>query len=149
MWDVQAFLGLANCYHCFVRRIADITRPLIDLTHKDVELAWTAECAASFEMLKIALTTAPVLQVFDDAKPSELWVDASQFAVGATLVQPGDDGKMLPVEYLSHRLSAAERNYDATDHEFVAILTGLRCWYPYLVGTKFIVRSDHASLKWL
>ena len=56
---------------------------------------------------------------------------------------------MLPVEYLSHRLSAAERNYDATDHEFVAILAGLRRWRHYLVGTKFIVRSDHASLKWL
>ena len=33
-----------------------------------------------------------VLQVFDDTKPSEVWVDASQFAVGATLVQPGKFG---------------------------------------------------------
>ena len=96
-----------------------------------------------------ALTTTPVLQVFDDTKPSELWVDVSQFAVGATLVQPGDDGKMLPVEYLLHRLSAAEHNYDATDHEFVAILVGLQCWRHYLVGTKCIVHSNHASLKWL
>ena len=56
---------------------------------------------------------------------------------------------MLPVEYLLHQLSAAERNYDATNCEFVAILAGLRRWHHYLVGTKFIVRSDHASLKWL
>ena len=69
--------------------------------------------------------------------------------MGTTLVQPGDDGKMLPVEYLSHPLTAAECNYDATNHEFVVILAGLRCWSHYLVGTKFIVRSDHASLKWL
>ena len=90
-----------------------------------------------------------MLQVFDNAKPNELWVEASQFAVGATLVQPGDDGKILPVEYLSHRLSAAERNYDATDYEFVAILAGLRRWRHYLVSTKLIVRSNHTSLKWL
>ena len=69
--------------------------------------------------------------------------------MGATLVQPVDDGKMLPVEYLSHRLSAAERNYDATDRDLVAILAGLWRWHHYLVGTKFIVRSNHASLKWL
>ena len=69
--------------------------------------------------------------------------------MGATLIQPGDNGKMLPVEYLSHRLSAAERNYDATDHEFVVILAGLQCWCHYLVGTKFIVHIDHAGLKWL
>ena len=79
-------MGLANFYHQFVCHFADIVRPLTDLTRKDTEFAWYAECAASFEKLKVALTTTPVLQVFDDAKPSELWVDASQFAVGATLV---------------------------------------------------------------
>ena len=84
--DVQAFLGLANFYHRFVRRFADIVHPLTDLTRKDTEFAWSAECAALLEKLKTALTTAPMLQVFDDAKPSELWVDASQFAVGTTLV---------------------------------------------------------------
>ena len=77
MRDFQAFLGLANSYHHFVGRFADIAHPLTDLTHKDIEFVWTAECAASFETLKTALTTAPVLQVFDNAKPSELWVDAS------------------------------------------------------------------------
>ena len=84
--DIQVFLGLANFYCRFVRHFADIARHFTDLTCKDTEFTWSAECAASFETLKIALTTAPVLQVFDDAKPSELWVGASQFAVGATLV---------------------------------------------------------------
>ena len=54
-----------------------MARPLTDLTCKDIEFAWSTECAVLFETLKTALTTAPVLQVFDDAKPSELWVDAS------------------------------------------------------------------------
>ena len=75
--DVQAFLGLANFYRHFVHGFADIARPLTDLTRKDIEFMWTAECAASFETLNMALTTTPVLQVFDDAKPSELWVDVS------------------------------------------------------------------------
>ena len=101
MRDVQAFLSLANFYHQFVRRFADISRALTHLTRKDIEFAWSAECAASFEKLKTALATAPVLQVFDNAKPSELWVVASQFAVGTNLVQPGDDGKMLPVEFVA------------------------------------------------
>lgn len=52
-----------------------------------------------------------------------MWVDASDFAVGATLVQPAGEGDTwLPVEFMSHRLSAAECNYSATDREFVAIL---------------------------
>lgn len=96
------------------------------------------------------MTSAPVLQVFDDSKERAVWVDASDFAVGATLVQPAGDGKgWLPVEYLSHRLSAAECNYSATDREFVAILSALRRWRHYLLGHKFVVHSDHASLRYL
>ena len=70
-------IGLGNFYHRFVRHFADIMHPLTDLTCKDTEFAWSAECATSFETLKMALTTTPVVQVFDDTKPSELWVDAS------------------------------------------------------------------------
>ena len=64
---------------------------------------------ASFEALKKALMTAPILQVLDKEKPHEVWVNASNYAVDASLVQPSDDGKTwLLVEYLSHRLSVAE-----------------------------------------
>ena len=45
--------------------------------------------------------------MYDDELPHEVWVDTSDFAVGATLVQkPGDE--WLPVEYMLHWLSAAE-----------------------------------------
>ena len=65
-------------------------------------------------------------------------------------MQPSDCGKhWLLVEYLSHKLSAAERNYDATNREFVAIVSGLKRWIHYLLGTHFVVRSDHASLRYL
>ena len=105
---------------------------------------------AAFEALKKALTTAPILQAFDEEKPHVVWGDALDYAVGTTLVQPSGNGKTwLLVEYLSHRLSLAEYNYDATNGEFVAILSALKCWWNYLPGTHFIVRSDHASLQWL
>ena len=65
-------------------------------------------------------------------------------------MQPSDCGKhWLPVEYLSHKLSAAEHNYDAMNREFVAIVSGLKRWRHYLLGTHFVVRSDHASVQYL
>ena len=44
----------------------------------------------------------------------------------ALVEQVGDLKRWLPVEYLSHRLSVAEQNYDATNREFVAILSALK-----------------------
>ena len=107
--EVHGFLELANFYRRFVKGLADIAKPLTNLTKKAIEFKWEATEEAAFEALKKALMTAPILQVFDKEKPHEVWVDASDNAAGTTLVQPSDDGKTwLPVEYLSHRLSVAQ-----------------------------------------
>ena len=48
--------------------------------------------------------------------------DASNFCVGGVLEQCDKvTNKWHPVEYYSKRLTAAERNYSATDKEYVAI----------------------------
>ena len=63
-----------------------IAKPMTDLTKKDQDFTWGAEEEAAFQKLKEALTSAPILQVFDKDKPHEVWVDASDYVVGATLV---------------------------------------------------------------
>ena len=50
---------------------------------------------------------------------------------------------------MSKRLSAAECNYNATEWEFVALRSSLERWRHYLLGRRFVVRNDHASLRWL
>ena len=69
-----------------MHNFASIAHPLTELTRKGVEFTWGGVEAAAFEQLKAALTSAPVLQIFDETKPREVWVDASDYAVGATLV---------------------------------------------------------------
>ena len=63
-----------------------IAKPLTNLMKKDRDFTWSTEEDAAFRKLKEALTSAPILQVFDEDKPHEVWVDASDYAVGATLV---------------------------------------------------------------
>ena len=79
-------MGLANFYRRFVKGFAAIAKPMTDLTKKDRDFTWSNEEDAAFRKLKEALTSAPILQVFDEDKPHEVWVDASDYAVGATLV---------------------------------------------------------------
>ena len=79
-------MGLANFYRRFVKGFAAIAKPMTDLTKKDRDFTWSNKEEAAFQKLKEALTSAPILQVFDEDKPHEVWVDASDYAVGATLV---------------------------------------------------------------
>ena len=63
-----------------------IAKPLTNLMKKDKDFTRGSEREATFKKLKKALISAPILQVFDKGKPHEVWVDASDYAVGATLV---------------------------------------------------------------
>ena len=69
-----------------MKGFAAIAKPMTDLTKKDRDFTWGKEEEDAFQKLKDALTSAPILQVFDEDKPHEVWVDASDYAVGATLV---------------------------------------------------------------
>ena len=69
-----------------MKGFAAIAKPMTDLTKKDRDFTWGAKEEATFQKLKEAITSAPILQVFDEDKPHEVWVDASDYAVGATLV---------------------------------------------------------------
>ena len=69
-----------------MKGFAAIAKPMTDLTKKDRDFTWNTKEEAAFQKLKEALTSAPILQVFDEDKPHEVWVDSSDYAVGATLV---------------------------------------------------------------
>ena len=81
--------------------------------------------------------------------------DASQYGLGATLSQKGENDKYHPCAFASRVLSASERRkYVDTrcvyDLELAALLFALKKWRRYLdgqIGTT--VDTDHKSLIWL
>ena len=59
--EIWSFLGLAGYYKRFEKDFSVVVRPLMNLSKKNVQLRWTETCQRSFEKLKEALTTTPVL----------------------------------------------------------------------------------------
>jgi hypothetical protein len=103
---------------------------------------------SSFEKLKQALVSAPVIQSPDWDLPFELMCDASDYAVGAVLGQRKDN-KPSVVYYASKTLNDAQRNYTTTEKEMLAVVFALDKFRPYLLGTQTTVFTDHAALKYL
>jgi hypothetical protein len=62
--DVQSFLGFANFYRRFIQGYSNIVSPMTRLTRKNTHFIWSDECSQSFETLKQAFTTAPILRHF-------------------------------------------------------------------------------------
>ena len=91
--DVQAFLGFANFYRRFIQGFSKVCKPLTDLTRKGTAFAWSAVCEDAFQLLKQLFTEGPILAHFDADRPTRVETDASDFALGAVLLQLCDDGK--------------------------------------------------------
>ena len=51
--------------------------------------------------------------------------------------------------YASRKMSPAELNYCVTRQELVALFFFLKYFRHHLLGRKFLVRTDHAALRWL
>ena len=112
--QVRSTLGVLGYQRPFIKNFAAIARPLHNLTKKDVPFDWTQECMDALEQLIQAVTSEPVLYLYqpDFAKQFELKVDVSLFTVGAVLFQRDEEGRRWPISYFSQSPNPAERNYD-------------------------------------
>ncbi|KAL1188096.1 putative mitochondrial protein [Cardamine amara subsp. amara] len=145
---VRSFLGHAGFYRRFIKDFSKIARPLTALLCKDVTFEFTAECQEAFEKIKHAIVNAPIVSSPDWNLPFEIMCDASDFAVGAVLGQRKVK-KLHAIYYASRTLDEPQKNYATTEKELLAVVFALEKFRAYLVGSKVIIHTDHAALKYL
>ncbi|GJP51198.1 hypothetical protein CLOM_g10360 [Closterium sp. NIES-68] len=146
--ELQQFLGFANYYNRFMPQFAKISMPLTNLLKKNTPYKWEPQHQEAMELLKQALTSAPVLILPDPERDYVIEANASDQAVGAVLMQDQGNG-LQPIVYLSKKLHGAELNYPIHDKEALAIIIAFKTWRCYLEGRKTTVYTDHCSLKYL
>ena len=115
---------------------------------KDAPFEFDDECLNAFRILKKALISTPIIQPLDWSLPFEIICDASDYAVEAVLGQT-KDRKHHAIAYASKTLSRPQLNYATTEKELLTFVFAIDKFRCYLVGTKVIVYTDHATLKYL
>jgi len=145
---IRSFLGQACFYRRFVKDFSKIARHLTRLLCKDTKFEFDSDCLGAFHMIKGALISAPNVQPPNWDLPFEIMTDASDFAVGAVLGQQKDK-KLHVIYYASRMIDEAQCRYATTEKELLAIVYALEKFRSYLVGSKVIVHTDHAALRYL
>ena len=162
---VRAFLGKIGYYRRFIKDYASIAAPLYDLLKypenvedkskaklDKEEIPVTPAMEKSFSKLKKCLISAPILAYpdFRSSSPFILDTDWSKDnnAVGGVLSQV-QDGRERVIAYGAKKLSPSQANYSATKGELAGVIIFMNKWAYYLRHRPFVLRTDHAALKWI
>ena len=147
---VQVFMGHCGYYRRFIYMYAEIARPMYALL---IVFEWTEDCENAFEKLKLALVSAPIPRAPEWNTIFHVHIDASAFAIGCILAQPGNQelekNLDFPVSYASRQLNTAEKNYTTTEREGLAMIYAVKKFRHYLLANKFIFFVDHQALLYL
>ena len=124
--------------------------PLTWLTRKDAPWDFTDQCRQSFNGLKEAFATAPILTHFQPGMQITIETDASDYVVAGILSITCADGELRPVAFYSQTLTALKLNYDTHDKELLTIFEAFKSWRHYLEGPAFLVDviTDHKNLEY-
>lgn len=142
--QIREFLGLAGYYRKFIHDYGVLSRPLTDLLKKRVVFVSTEAHTAAFQAIKNALVTTPVLALPNFQKPFVIETDASDYGIGAVLMQDGH-----PLAFLSKALGPIMRGLSTYEKECLAILMAVERWRSYLMQSEFVIRTDQQSLSHL
>ena len=105
---------------------------------------WNMEAQEAFVKLQHAMMTLQVLALPCFSLPFEIETDASGYGLEAVLIQT-----KRPIAYYSHTLAVGDRAKPVYERELMAVVMAVQRWRPYLLGQKFIVKTDQRSLKFL
>jgi len=85
--EVQQILGRLTALSRSVPRLAEKTRPMVQLLRKATKFSWDDRCEEIFKQFKEFLTSPAVIQKLRPDHPILVYLAVSEEAVSAALVQ--------------------------------------------------------------
>lgn len=144
--EVRSFLGIVNQFSKFSTNLAEITKPIRELLVKNNQWAWGIQQQQAFEQVKNALTSAPVLALYDPNKETKIAADASSYGLGAVLLQQEEPDSWKPVSFMSRSMTVTESKYSQIEKEALAVTWACERSSNYIIGKSITIETDHKPL---
>ena len=140
--QLRSFIGAINYYRDLFPRRAHIMAPLTSLTSKPFK--WGSVEEEAFRKVKSIIAVDCMCRYPDLNEPFHVYTDASDYQLGAVIMQQG-----MPVAYYSRKLTSAQRNYATYDKEMLSILETFREFRDILYGARELhVYTDHKNMTY-
>ena len=126
-----------------------LIEPFRVLLKKDKFWEWRQNHLLAFVKLKENFINVVCLKHILRDKIFRIQTDASDMGIAGVLYQIDDDNEHRVISIVSRFFNDAEVNYTTTEKELLAIIYTVYKLKYYLIGTKFIIITDHKGLTFL
>ncbi|GFH50558.1 hypothetical protein CTEN210_07034 [Chaetoceros tenuissimus] len=147
--EVRHFVGMVQYYRDVWPHRSHILTPLTELTAgkgKKTKVNWTEEHETAFNEIKKIIAEETLLAYPDFSKRFIIHLDASDYQLGAAIMQEDDQGLLRPLAFYTRKLNSAQKNYTTTEKELLSIVETLNEFRNILLGYEIDVYTDHKNL---
>jgi len=127
--ELLSLLGFVNYLSKFLPRLSEVAQPLREMTAKEAKFMWSPQHETALKEVRELVVRHPVLKYYDLKEEVTVQCDASEYWLGAALLQNGQ-----PVAIASRSLSQTERQYAQIEKECLAIVFSCERFSQYLAG---------------
>ena len=119
------------------------------LLKKDMPFLWDDQAQRSFDALKTALVSAPVLSPPDYGRDFIMYLAASASSIGVVLVQEDDSHCERVIYYLSKGLIGPELRYAHVEKLALAAVHAVQRLRHYILPRKTLVLEDINPMQFI
>ncbi|XP_074326812.1 uncharacterized protein LOC141664756 [Apium graveolens] len=142
--DLQKLTGCIAALRRFIPQSSKRCLPFFSAmkkASKSSQFEWNEDCEKNFMKLKIFLKNPPVLTRPLTGEPLRVYLSASDETVATVLVRV-DEGKNIPVYYISHSLRDAETRYPQVEKLVYALVVASRKLRHYFQAREIHVLTN-------
>ena len=150
--EMKSFLGLCSQYRDHIPQYAQLSAPLHDMIsnyskRSRQKLQWTDELRHIYEKFKSQVENCGKLFFVDEKKPVFLNTDASNHGIGASLYQLDEEGKKIPIQFISKKLNKTELGWNIVEKEMYSIFYSIMKLDHLLRDQYFVLQTDSKILS--
>lgn len=139
--SLQSILGMVNYLRVYLPNLSENCKHMYSLLKNDAQFQWMPCHDQEFIEVKKLIANSTKLEHFDKDLDCVIQCDASQYGIGACLLQNNK-----PIAFASRSLTDSEKRFAQIEKELLAICFAVQKFHYYIYGRNCEVRTDHKPL---
>eukprot|EP00253_Pinus_taeda_P018507 PITA_18507 len=144
--EIQAFHGKMNFLRRFIPNLAENLCELNNMLKKESTMKWIEDAMKSFNLVKLALTTIPVLISLDYTHDFIIFSFASKHTLAVMLMQNKDQVEQ-PIAFFSRTIRDATLHYNIIEKQALALIKALKDFQVYIMHSHTIAYVPNTVVK--